>query len=358
MVGANRYRRKWSTTVPQRRRSPVATLGKGLVALSCLVLVAVVLYVFGVVGSTARQRAGIVPTTVAHLVPPPAPLVVPSPVGAAQPFGTLPPVAPFTTQPPNLALTYELSGPLTGGAPTADVFRVTWAAPTVAQVDGLARKLGLTGPVRQPKAGTYTVDGNGKLTVDARATFYVPVGAMVSAAPFSDEKAAVSSARGWLASHDFLPPDAGPVDVQRGPDYTDITFHPRTLPEILSGSPGVRLRIGEDGGVREVNRAWPTLLTPGAYDLIPLDTAWQQAPQRGVTEIQLPSGVTVPPNTAARAVIDNVSVAYTLATASNGNDYLQPVYLFSGKATIPGQTAQADVRVAVPAVRDAQQPAG
>ncbi len=56
-------------------------------------------------------------------------------------------------------------------------------------------------------------------------------------------------------------------------------------------------------------------------------------------------------------MIDNVSIAYALASGIGG-DYLQPIYLFSGRATITGFEDPVPVRVAVPAVRDAKQPVG
>src|SRR2546426_1131246 len=75
-------------------------------------------------------------------------------------------------------------------------------------------------------------------------------------------------------------------------------------------------------------------------------------------EISCPrmAGRPLPPN--ATVLINNVSLAYALASDKNGKDYLQPVYLFSGTVAIPGQRASADVRIAVPAVRNVQQPTG
>jgi len=228
-------------------------------------------------------------------------------------------------------MTYSLSGPLTGGAPRADVFTVTWKTPSAAQVDVLARKLGLTGPVRQPKAGVYTVDGNGKLSVDARATVYAPPAATTTTNALPDDRAAISSARNWLATRDLLPADVGNADVERNGETLDVVFHPKALPEILSDTPGVRVRIGPGGVVTEIQRAWPSELLPGAYDLISLDDAWQQVPERGMVDLRLPAGTALAPD--ANALINNVTLAYALASDKNGKDYLQ--FTFSAAASPP-----------------------
>ena len=195
MAGANQYRRRWSTH-HQHRRSRTVTFGRTIPVLIAAMVLALTLYVFGVVGPDARQRAA-VPTLPVTLVPPPAVLAVPPTMGAVEPFGTLPPITPFTNDAPRPTLTYTLSGPLKGGAPRADVFSITWRAPSAAQVDEMARKLDITGPVRQPKAGVYTADGNGTLSVDARATVYVPPAGAATMNALPDDRAAISSARNW-----------------------------------------------------------------------------------------------------------------------------------------------------------------
>lgn len=354
MAGVNQYRRRWSTH-HQYRRSRTATFGRTVPAIIAVTALAVALYIFGIVGPDTRHRTA-TPTLPATLVPPPAALVIPATMGAVEPFGALPPVAPFTNDAPRPTLTYTLSGPLTGGAPRADVFSVTWRTPSAAQVDELARKLALTGPVRQPKTGVYTVDGNGTLSVDAKATVYVPPAAAATMTALPDDRTAISSARNWLATRDFLPPDVGPADVQRNGDTLDVIFHPKALPRILSDRPGIRVRIGPGNVVQEVARAWPSELAPGAYDLISLDEAWQRAQERGVVDVTQLAGLSVPPG--APALINDVSLAYAVASDKNGKDYLQPVYLFRGTVAIPGQRTGAEVRVAIPAVRNMQQPAG
>lgn len=350
MAGANQYRRRWSTH-HQRRRSRSATFGRTVPVFIMVAALAVGLYIFGVVGPDTRQRAAI-PTLPATLIPPPAALAVTPAIGAVEPFGRLPPVAPFGSAAPRPAFTYSLSGPLSGGASRADVFSITWRAPSAAQVDEMARRLDITGPVRQPRAGLYTADGNGTLSVDARATVYVPPAATATMNALPDDRVAISTARTWLATRDFLPPDVGPADVQRNSDTLDVIFHPKALPTILSNRPGIRVRIGVGNVVQEVERAWPSELMPGAYDLVSLDEAWRQAQERGAVEVTPPAGLSVPPDGAA--VINNVSLAYAVASDASGKDYLQPVYLFSGTVAIPGQPAGAYVRIAVPAVRDVQ----
>jgi len=354
MAGVNQYRRRWSTQ-PHYRRSRTATLGRGIPVLLLATVLAVTLYIFGIVGPDSRHRTA-VPTLSATLVPPPAALVIPAPMGGDEPFGTLPAVMSIVNETPSPSLIYKLSGPLTGGAPRGDVFTITWPSPNAAQVDDLARKLGLTGPVRQPKAGIYTVDGNGRLSVDAKATVYAPPAVATAANSLPDDHTAISSARTWLAMHDLLPADVGTADVRHNSDTLDVIFHPKALPDILSDTPGIRVRIGPGNVVQEVQRAWPGELRPGAYDLISLDDAWQQAQVRGMVVLRPPAGLSVPLN--ATALINNVSLAYAVASDQKGRDYLQPVYLFNGTVTIPDHDTGAEIHIAVPAVRNVQQPAG
>lgn len=314
------------------------------------VALAVGLYVFGFIGP---RRESAPPAAVPTLVPPPAPLAVPPPVGAFEPFGTLPPVAPLTPASTAPTLTYRLSGALTGGAARADVYQIAWNAPNSAQVDAMARKFGITGPVRQTKPGVFRVEGNGLLTVDAKAMRYDPPPPAIGAEPLPEDRAAISAARNWLGTRDLMPPDAGAADVQRRGDALDVIFYPKSLPDILSATPGVRVRMAAGGVVTEVERAWPRALEPGAYDLIPLDEAWAQAPTRGMVAAYPPANVAIPPG--ATAIINNVSLAYMTGTNAKGVDYLQPVYVFSGTVALPGQPAGAAVRLAVPAVRNMQQ---
>lgn len=354
MAGVNQYRRRWSTQ-QQYRRSRTATLGRGIPVLLLVTLLAVALYIFGIVGPDTRHRAAL-PTAAATLVPPPAALAIPTTIGTVEPFGTLPPIAPVSADAPPPPLAYKLSGPLTGGAPRADAFRITWSPPSAAQVDELARRLGLTGPVRQPKAGMYTVDGNGQLSVDAKATVYAPPATAAATNKLPDDRTAISSARGWLAMRSLLPADVGPANVRRNGDTLDVVFHPKALPDILSDRPGIRVRVGPGNVVQEVERAWPSELLPGAYDLISLDDAWQQAQARGMVDLRPPTGLSVPPN--ATALINDVSLAYAFASDKNGRDYLQPLYLFNGTVAIPGQPVGATISIAVPAVRNMRQSTG
>lgn len=357
MAGYNQYRRRWSTNIPPTR-SRAAIVGRGIGIFSALLALAVVLYIFGVIGGdTHYHSASDAPTAVSALVPPPALLVVPTPIGPSQPFGTLPSVQPFANVPPGLTFSYQLSGPLSGGGGSADVFRLAWTKPTAMQVDALARKLGLTGPVREMKTGGYTVDGNGKLSVDGRTTVYDPATPLPSTMPPpTDDRAAVVSARSWLLSRDLLPMDVGAVDVQYTAGAVDVVFHPKNLPDLLSSIPGVRIHMQSDGAVTEMKRMWPTQLTPGAYDLISLDTAWAAVAQRGMPDVRLPLDTTLPPDAVAQTIIDNVSISYAYAGGTSA-DYLQPVYVFNGHATITGITTSLPVRVAVPAVRDTTLPA-
>ena len=354
MAGVNQYRRRWSTQ-QQYRRSRTAMLGRGIPVFLLVILLAVTLYIFGIVGPDSRHRAT-VSTLAATLVPPPAALAIPTTMGNVEPFGTLPPIAPVANDAPPPPLAYTLSGPLTGGAPRGDVFRITWPPPSAAQVDELARRLGLTGPVRQPKAGMYTVDGNGRLSVDAKATVYAPPAVPAATNTLPDDRTAISSARGWLAARNLLPADVGPAHVRRNSDTLDVIFHPKALPDILSDTPGIRVRVGLGNVVQEVKRAWPSELLPGAYDLVSLDDAWQQAQTRGMVDFRPPAGLSVPPN--AAALINDVSLAYAFATDKNGGDFLQPLYVFRGTVAIPGQPAGVDISVAVPAVRNIQQTTG
>lgn len=347
MAGVNQYRRRWSVQ-QSARRSKRGAIGRSVPVICVALALAVGLYIFGFVGPRGQTAP---PTAVPTLVPPPAPLAIPDPVGAFEPFGTLPPVTPAAPTNGFPTLTYRLSGALTGGAPRADVYQITWAAPSTAQVDVLARTFGITGPVLQTKPGVFRVEGNGRLTVDAKAIVYAPPAA-TGAGPLPEDRAAISAARNWLGTRDLMPPDAGAADVQRRDDTLDVIFHPKSLPDILSVTPGVRVRMAAGGVVTEMERAWPRELRPGAYDLIALDEAWAQAPARGMVAVSPPAGVTVP--TDATAIINNVSLAYMTGTNAKGVDFLQPVYVFSGTVTLADRQS-ADVRLIVPAVRNIQQ---
>jgi len=173
----------------------------------------------------------------------------------------------------------------------------------------------------------------------------------------SDE-AALAAAKGWLTKTSLLQANADAGRVTRPtPEQVIVTFHPQLPGSLTVGDPMIRVTLGVDGVVREVYQRWPTAATPRPTTLRDVNNA--------IAEVMAGGGYlevdqTVPSDTPSGTVfkgtaeIKTVSIGWSTAqTAADGTNYLVPVYVFEGVATLTnpptGQPNAVPFRLYVPA---------
>lgn len=269
-------------------------------------------------------------------------------------FGALPPLALPGELGPRPVLAYTRAPDLGPMPASADVYRLTWTRFTPETVLRLSQRLGLSGSVASLGPDTFQVDdrAQGRLLVAHGRIVYSRGGEPVTGSLAPDQ--AVELARQWLVERDLLPVDAGPPRAQPVPDLglTSVIFTPRAPRGLLTPEPGLTVAIDGRGIVHDVDMLWPAEQQIASYPLAGVTAAWE-AVQRGQGFVEVDAAA-VPPDDrlTGRVAVTRASVGYALAggTDATAPAYLEPVYIFSGLATLPGQAEPVPCRVYLPAL--------
>lgn len=231
------------------------------------------------------------------------------------------------------------------------------------KVETVASNVSVKGDVQDQGGGTFSVQGDGgSVFVTPGLVQYVsslkdPGGSLPSDAE------AIAYAREWLRQTSLLPPDIGDGAIRSrvdSPARMIVLFKPVQPNPLLSDYPSISVTVGGKGTILEAAIRWATI-TPGEnYQLRPLSQAWDDvASQRSYLNTQLPSdpykdGSTIK----GKAVYNQVSIAYTSSGVPGQAQYLQPVYVFTGKVTPDGANQAYPITAYVPALANSNQPVG
>jgi hypothetical protein len=141
-----------------------------------------------------------------------------------------------------------------------------------------------------------------------------------------------------------------------------VTFHPTqgfqpTQQEIsILGEPGITVKLGANGAVREVFYRWFKNPDPRQVPLRGAAAAWAEAQAgKGYLEVDQTVPATLPANTVYRgaATVTKVSIGLRNATDASGTVYLVPIYIFEGTVALenpaPGQTGPFTFRLYIQA---------
>lgn len=230
-------------------------------------------------------------------------------------------------------------------------------------VQTVAKNVSVNGDVQDQGNGTFSVQGDGgSVFVTPGLVQYVssikdPGGALPSDAE------AIAYAREWLRQTSLLPPDIGDGAIRSrvdSPARMIILFKPVQPAPLLSDYPSISVTVGGKGTILEAAVRWATI-TPGeTYQLRPVSQAWNDVTgQRSYLNTQLPSdpykdGSTIK----GKAVYNQVSIAYASSGVPGQTQYLQPVYVFTGKLTPDGANQSYPITAYVPALANSNQPVG
>lgn len=260
-----------------------------------------------------------------------------------------------------LTLNYELGMSLTDLPVSSWVYALEWPIYSLDEVAIAAENLGLLGEVVEQGVGVYRVDA------DSGSLFVSPTETVYSAASFEvsgdlpDDAGAIQMSAAWLSASGFTGSnmDGGTV-VSRDDELGRIVvvFRPVEPVPNLAPSPSATVTIGPGGTVLEVRVNWPSSLGGAEYALRPPDELWQLLIEGyGYLSADL-SGVAASGALSGTAVISDYSFAYTLAGSPANQQYLVPLVVFLGSATIDQTGDVIPVEIAVPSVNQQAGPLG
>ena len=230
------------------------------------------------------------------------------------------------------------------------------------QARALADALGIDAEVKDQGNGTYSAAGNGKLFVTPGLAQYVAPGASPEGGLASDDEV-IAAAREWLRSNGQLPADAGDGSIEAkvdNPAQAIVVFLPVSPSPLISSIPSISVTVGASNTIVEASWRWADLSHTDTYQLRPLDQAWTEVVERrsyvnsSLPADKYPDGSTIE----GSAIYSSVSIAWAPSGVPGEQQYLQPVYVFSGKLTPKDSQESYAITAYVPALANSKQPVG
>jgi hypothetical protein len=245
-------------------------------------------------------------------------------------------------------------------APVYEMQITTYTSDDVAES---ASKLGLEGDVQSLGNDTYVLeDDSGSLYVTPGRMQYISSGTAPDGDLPSDDRA-IAAARDWLRTNGMLPPNVGDGTIRarvEQPARIVVDFQPVSPAPLISSTPNVTAIVGPEGAVLEATYNWAELVAGDVYQLRGAEAAWTDVESRRAwIDARLPTDTFEPGMTIGGSVeYTRISIAYTTSGIPGEQQYLQPVYVFSGELTPDGSEQRFPVRAFVPALINSNQPVG
>lgn len=276
-------------------------------------------------------------------------------------FGTLPPaqvVSGGTSR--TLNLDFELATSLSNSPSSAIVYLLEFPAWTESDVESLAANLGLDGEV-EGGPGNYQVFGStAEIYFSGSTIQYVYTGTLPDLELGSDS-AVIQSASDWIYANGFIGGDLDGGAVIGRDDEAGravVLFRPADVSPVLSFVPSATVTIGPGGTVVEARIRWPSDYIGSEYGLWSGDTLWNRIlAGQGSVEADL-SGVAGSGALSGTMAVYEIWIAYSYAGSPGSDEYLVPLVVFSGEATINETGDVVPVSIYVPAVAGQSTPQG
>lgn len=245
----------------------------------------------------------------------------------------------------------------------APVYSMQATTYTAEDVQASATKVGLEGEVQTLGNDTYVVeDDSGSLYVTpGRMQYLSSEEAPEGDLPADDQ--AIASARDWLRTHGLLPANVNDGSIMariESPARVIVNFQPVSPSPLISVTPNVTVTVGAEGAILEATHNWAEIVAGDLYQLRGAEAAWTEVESRRAwLDASLPTDVFEPGSTIGGSVeYTRVSIAYTTSGIPGEQQYLQPVYVFSGELVPDGSEERYPVRAFVPALINSNQPVG
>jgi hypothetical protein len=277
-------------------------------------------------------------------------------------FGDLPPaILPSGGVSQSLTLNYELGMSLTALPASSWVYLLEWPLYSLDEVAAIAQQLGLFADVVEQGVGVYRV------SADSGTLFVSPAEIVFAGAGFDtsgellDDASALEVAAAWLATSSFAGANADGGSVVSRDDELGrivVVFRPVEPAPNLAPTPSATLTIGPGGAVLEARIHWPSNLIASEYGLRAPNELWQlMIGGYGVLDADI-SGLSATGPLTGTANITDYTIAYTLAGSPANQQYLVPLLVFLGSATIDQTGEVIPVEIAVPSVYHQAGPLG
>jgi hypothetical protein len=317
--------------------------------------------------ATEESTPGATPTATSAATP--VPTVAPTPTPLVGDYGELPSadIPSGTPGSSRLQLEYHLNMSLQEIPQQADVYQLQPRDWSQADVENLAKSLGITGDVEDQGNGSFKASGNGDLYISRSLVQYIAPKGGASGTPTSSQAlpsndALVQTARGWLIQQNLLGAAIGPgtvVNRDEKQNVAQVQVKPVEPDQLLSVIPSANVTLDGGGNVLEAYIRWPASMPRSTYGLRSAADLWGDASKgAGYIEIddsQLPTGSNA---LQGQATITSTSIAYTTAGAPETKQYLVPLVVFEGQATVNGADAPIPIKIYVPAVGAQAAPRG
>lgn len=276
----------------------------------------------------------------------------------------LPPADLPTTNEQGLSFRLEstLTVGFTGISSEAPVYRLVPPDPTAETTAALAERLGINGQVDDRGEGTFVVSGNGDLFVTPALIQYISAAPAPEGEPPDDEEA-VALARDWLRESCLFPPDLGTGTVVSCTEESArvvVLFRPAEPEPLLAAYPSITVSLGPGGTVLEASSRWASILREERYQLRSAEDAWRQI-ERGEGYIEVTFEEEVFPQgseVVGTAEYSSIGIAYTTGGLPGEEQFLEPVFVFTGRVSPEGSDQSYPARAFVPALADSGSPVG
>ena len=244
----------------------------------------------------------------------------------------------------------------------APVYRLVPGSVTANGTDVLADRLGLSGSVEERGDDVFVVSGNGDLFVTTTLIQYIaPPDSADGELPSDDE--AVLIARDWLVETGLAPADLGAGEIvaaSRDTGRLSVQFSPLEPDRLLAAYPSAVITVGGDGAVIEARLQWPAIEQFDLYRLRDAESAWRDV-EAGGAYIEAPlAGSEIEQGTRVEGTVvyDTIEIGYTTSGPPDGEQFLQPIYIFSGQVTPAGSSRSYPLSAYVPALVSSRTPVG
>jgi len=245
----------------------------------------------------------------------------------------------------------------------AVVYELVWREATDSRAERIAENLSIEGEVIDRGNGTFDLSGDGgEIYVSSDLVqFFTPADPGEGELP--DDADAITFARDWLRTAGLLPNDVDSGRIVSRSEETQrviVQFLPLEPENMISAYPSVLVTQGPGGAVVESSIRWPQIERADLYQLRDANEAWQEVRSgQAFIEVSLPDGIADDQLVVdGEATYSSVEIGYTTAGLPGGAQYLEPIYIFTGRLSPEDSDRSFRVRAYVSAVANAGAPVG
>lgn len=272
-------------------------------------------------------------------------------------FGFLPPPQlPSGGAGQSLTLDYQLGTSLELVPTTGTVYLAEWPSYTADEVETMAADLGIEGDVIEQGAGVFSVEDDVSSLFVSPTVIEYSSASVASQGGVPSDDVAVDAAWSWFSAAGIGGIAAGSGEViarEEDSGLTVVALRPEYPAPNLAPTPAARIKVSADGVVEEAHVEWPADIVGSEYGLTPALDLWE-ALRNGQAFIS--ADLSESGSGSGTVTITDISIAYTVSGSPYDAQYIVPLVVFGGTATINGSSVY--VSAYVPAVYHQGNPLG